>query len=321
MATNKNSCMVCKKSLQRNISVPCQVCEEYTHPDCSNISKDLLQYLIDETKSGNNISWSCSTCTKVAKVLNNKIKLLAKEIEDVKKEIKDIKTGQEETNKNIDDIKKDCNKNKEEIDLVDKRVKQSIFAELREREEKRCNVIIHGVPEADNDDLTGMEKKELDIQSVLKITDEILQEEKYDKQDLKFVKRLGEKNDNPRPILLGLRNEDSKCLLLKNAKNLRDSVNYSEINVVPDLTKQQRLEEVELGQEAARRNAEMDPADALNWEWKLVGPKGEKRLVYSRKWEMETGGGRGGGARRARGGNNRGSRARGGPRGRGRRTQ
>ncbi len=280
MAANKNSCMVCKKSLQRNISVPCQVCEEYTHPDCSNISKDLLQYLIDETKSGNNISWSCTSCSKVAKILNNKIKLLAKEIEDVKKDVKDLKTGQAETNKNIEDVRNACNKNTADIESADKRVKQTIFAELRDREEKKCNVVIHGIPEAE-DELSGVEKKEYDVQSILNITDEILPTEKYEKNDLKFVKRLGEKSENPRPILLGLRNEDSKCLLLRNAKNLKDSVNYYDINIVPDLTKQQRLEEVELGQEAARRNAAMEPDDALNWEWRLVGPKGRKRLVYS----------------------------------------
>ncbi len=304
--------MVCKKSLQRNISVPCQVCEEYTHPDCSNISKDLLQYLIEETKSGNNISWSCSSCSKVAKILNNKIKLLAKEIEDVKKDIKDLKAGQTETDKNIEDVRSVCNKNTAEIESADKRVKQSIFAELRDREEKKCNVVIHGIPEAE-DELSGIEKKEYDVQSILNITDEILPNEKYDKNDFKFVKRLGEKSENPRPILLGLKNEDSKCLLLRNAKNLKDSVNFFEINVVPDLTKQQRLEEVELGQEAARRNAAMEPADALNWEWKLVGPKGRKRLVYSRKTEMEIGGERGTRTRGARGGNSRGraTRARG----------
>ena len=283
MATNKNSCMVCKKSLQRNISVPCQVCEEYTHPDCSNISKDLLQYLIEETKSGNNISWSCSSCSKVAKILNNKIKLLAKEIEDVKKDIKDLKAGQTETDKNIEDVRSVCNKNTAEIESADKRVKQSIFAELRDREEKKCNVVIHGIPEAE-DELSGIEKKEYDVQSILNITDEILPNEKYDKNDFKFVKRLGEKSENPRPILLGLKNEDSKCLLLRNAKNLKDSVNFFEINVVPDLTKQQRLEEVELGQEAARRNAAMEPADALNWEWKLVGPKGRKDWSTAEKW-------------------------------------
>ncbi len=286
--------MVCKKGLQRSVCVPCQVCEEYTHPECSNISKDLLQYLIDETKEGNAISWTCAPCHKVGKVLLNKIKALNKDVETLKKDIKDLKSDKVKIEGDIVKVDVKCDKNSNDIAGMKESVKASIFSELREREEKMNNVVIHGIPEI-VEDIPGLEKKDRDMKKVIMVVNEIIEGE-IEKKDIKFIKRLGEKNDDSRPILLGCKNVDLKCQILQNARMLKDSELYSDVRVGPDLTAQQRKDEKDLFSEAALKNAELSAEEALNSEWRVVGAKGSKRLVLTRKWESEGGRGtRGGG--------------------------
>ena len=296
----KYLCMVCKKGLQRAVCVPCQVCEEYTHPECSSISKDLLQYLIDETKEGNAISWTCTPCRKVGKVLLNKIKILNKDIETLKNDVKDLKDDKSKMESEIAKVDEKCDKNSMNIEKVSDDVKSSVFSELRQREEKMNNVVIHGIPEVE-DDIPGLQKKEKDMEEVINVVNVIIESE-MKTSDIKFIKRLGEKNDDCRPLLLGCKNVDLKCQILQNAKLLKDSELYSDVRLGPDLTAQQRKEERDLHTEALHKNAALSVEDALNLEWRVVGAKGSKRLALTRKLqEKENGAGNTRGRGRGRG--------------------
>ena len=58
--------------------------------------------------------------------------------------------------------------------------------------------------------------------------------------------------------------------------------------MISDLTKRQREEEGKMRQEADRLNGERSEEDAKNWLWKVVGRRGERRLVKMKPQE-ETG--------------------------------
>ena len=45
----------------------------------------------------------------------------------------------------------------------------------------------------------------------------------------------------------------------------------SEINMVRDLTKLQRKEELKRREEVVKKNGDLDETDAENWVWKVVG--------------------------------------------------
>ena len=90
------------------------------------------------------------------------------------------------------------------------------------------------------------------------------------------------------------------------AQELRHT-NFAEIGIVPDLTREQRRDEGEMGKEAERRNESRSQDDmAKNLTWKVKGRRGEKWLIKS--VEREGGGGPGhrgrggGGPQRGRGG-------------------
>lgn len=278
------NCLACKQVVKRSQTcVPCQVCEEYTHPECSGISKDLLKYLVEETNGGNSISWTCDHCTKVGKALNNKVKALNKEIMEIRKEVSGLKLNQDTMETELREVKSKCDGNAKDIKNATERVQKSIYAELRERELKKSNVILHGVPEPEAA-LQGGARKDHDMEWILKVSDSIGVNLKQ--EAVKFVTRLGsirEETDRVRPLLVGLKEYDKKMALLKNAWKLCETEEYNEIYLTPDLTKQQREEEQELEREVRQKNAELDEQTALNSEWRLVGPRGEKRIVLTTK--------------------------------------
>lgn len=155
-------CLVCKKSVKRTTCIPCQVCEEYTHPDCSKVSKDLLKYLIEETREGTSLTWTCEHCEKVGKVLFNKFKLLTNEVSEMKKDLGKVKTAHGELESHIEKVDEKCDRNTTKINKCSDNIQQSVFMAIRDREERKGNVIIHNVPEPQHD-LPGPGKKEHDI--------------------------------------------------------------------------------------------------------------------------------------------------------------
>jgi hypothetical protein len=99
------------------------------------------------------------------------------------------------------------------------------------------------------------------------------------KEDIRFCRRIGEKNSEPRPMVIGLETEEEKRHILARARNLQGT-QYSDISVVPDLTKKQRSKEARMKQEAEERNRNLTADERKrNEKWLVVGRRGEKRMI------------------------------------------
>jgi hypothetical protein len=114
---------------------------------------------------------------------------------------------------------------------------------------------------------------------------------------IRFCRRVGEKKEEPRPMVVGFWAEGDKCLLLRNARHLEKTI-FKEVTVGPDLTKKQRAEEAEMREEADRRNREelTEEDVSKNLKWAVVGDRGKKSLIKTVTRERE--GERGAGWRR-----------------------
>ena len=163
-------------------------------------------------------------------------------------------------------------------------VKDDVFKEFNERETRKDNLVVHNVPEP-VDCATAEDKKYEDQRKIGDIfraagTNLDLANE------IKFMYRAGEKgkqaNSGPRPLIIGFRNQASRELIYRSARKLKNS-QHADIYIVPDLTARQRKDEENLRQEAEKRNGEMNDTDSGNWEWKVIGPKGQKRLIKAKK--------------------------------------
>ena len=154
---------------------------------------------------------------------------------------------------------------------------ENMFHKLRERYSRRYNVVFYGVGEAEGDRPKVEEKREWDVKSCQNIFDAL--DLRLKASTFRYLRRIGEKGERPRPLLVGMRTTDDKELLLENAKYLRDT-HFSNIGISKDLTPQEVREEKEMEREAERRNKELSQEDrAKNLKWLVVGQKGEKRFV------------------------------------------
>ena len=151
--------------------------------------------------------------------------------------------------------------------------------EYRERELRKMNVIMHRIKEPGDDIKWAEDRRRHDMDECEKIFDELEMEED-EKADIKFCRRIGEKGQDPRPMVVVLRTETTKNKILERAKNLRES-SYKEVGIVPDLTVQQRREEQQLSEEADRRNREELTTEdqTKNLKWLVVGPRGAKKII------------------------------------------
>ena len=94
---------------------------------------------------------------------------------------------------------------------------------------------------------------------------------------IRFVRRVGEIGDWPRPLVVGFHDKRDKLRVLR--ADTRKTC-FSSVDIVPDLTKAQRQEEDNMRGEMVNRNKNMNSEDrAKNLAWVVVGPRGAKLLV------------------------------------------
>jgi hypothetical protein len=182
-----------------------------------------------------------------------------------------------ESVKETSKIREQMDKDKEVIGKKVEKSEMDIYEEMNLREEKRRNVIIHGMAEPDG--IEGRSRMEADkkkIDEIFKIVDVNLTVE----SDVEFCRRIGEKAERSRPLIVGFYSEWAKSELLRTSKYLADS-ELSSLSIVPDLTEKQRKAERDMIEEAQRKNQEelTDDDRAKNLVWRVVGKKGQKRMV------------------------------------------
>ncbi len=147
-------------------------------------------------------------------------------------EVKDLQDKLKGANEDIVKLKK-------ELDLV--------RSEPEERDRRKCNIVVHGLPEGDDRD---------DFELAVELLGAI------DIQDLpKKVLRLGKPFDNPadkgRPLRIVMPNPDSKNDCVKNGPKVRKatavSFNPKTVFVNPDYTELERRDQKKLRDELAQK--------------------------------------------------------------------
>ena len=103
-----------------------------------------------------------------------------------------------------------------------------VVNELHSRERRKCNVVVHNLPEP-----TDPQENQNDVNTFLEICQSVLNVE------VELVKcyRLGKKqNSRPRSLLIQLKDELSRNLVLSNAPNLHFNETCKHIYIQQDLT-------------------------------------------------------------------------------------
>jgi len=222
--------------------------------------------------------WACRSCVAYSQGITQKVKAVEKELEVIKTDVKSNKEGVKNVENSVEELKKLVEKNRLDIEDAVKAVERRMGSEWREREIRRKNVVIHRLPEPGPEFRTAEERRNQDLTACGRIF--LTMGLNYMADEVKACRRLGEKGNEDRPLIVVLRSEESKRKILEKAWKLAET-EFGETSIVPDMTPMQRKEEEELRIEADRKNAEeLNETDrAKNLKWVVVGPKGEKRLI------------------------------------------
>jgi hypothetical protein len=274
----KSTCVGCKKKFTKSdYCVLCGMCNFWYHKTCAGMSDDVYKCVDQHFKDHGYTFWNCQPCSSYAKGITARMRELEGRLEEVER----CQDKQEDRMKEIDGrmkrVEGSVDKLAGKINDAAENSGGNVFQELHERHVRRYNVVFYGVGEAEGDRPTVEEKREWDAKSCQNVFDALNLRLKAG--SLRYLRRIGEKGDKPRPLLVGMRSTEDKELLLDNAKFLRDT-HMSSVGISKDLTPQEIREEKEMEREAETRNKELSQEDrAKNLKWLVVGQKGEKRLI------------------------------------------
>jgi outer membrane murein-binding lipoprotein Lpp len=253
-----------------------------------------------QKKETGQVYWACRSCMNFAQSITSKVQEVNQKVEELRGQVQENTNGVAKANEEVKRVEKKVEKMQKKMEESDNRSEESMYEEMRAREAIKRNVILYGVQDLDSNATTDKERMEADITSCEKIFKAAKSGAK--RKDIRFCRRIGEKGQEKRPLLVGMTSELVKTELLDSARELQHTA-FKHISIGPDQTRKQRAAEKKLAETAERKNREELTEDdmAKNLRWQAVGRKGEKRIVKAPVRENPWGEGpshrRGGGTR------------------------
>ena len=281
-------CIRCSNHVKINDhAIQCALCDLWVHKECEKMSDETFKVLDVQNEENGRCFWSCVSCNSYARKFDKRMRDMEKRVtkleettvpklnDDISGAIKDISDLKSSFKKLSEETKESQSGNVESVS-------SAVFDEFRERESRKCNVVVHNISEsgaevAEAEDILKYDKDKLqELCGVLSLDIDVA-------ECARFVKRLGprvEDSTSPRPLLVGFKNVETVNSVLQKAPKLAEKEEpWSRINVVKDITKIQRKEEKKLREDVVKKNAERTAEESENWEWKIVGRRGERKIV------------------------------------------
>lgn len=286
MANLKDPCLGCGKQVKSAKALQCIMCELWCHKDCGNISDDMFKLCELQKKEEGSAFWICQCCRAFATKMSAQMKEIDKKVTKLEKNY----SAQQET---IGTVVKDTKLLGEKVEAISKEQKDmrtqetssegrnisEVLRELREQEARKNNIVVHNIEESNNPSADN--RKEYDTKSLENLAGQLAVN--FSRESVQFIKRLGKKTPGrTRPLLIGMKEFDTKEKFLEKARTLVDKEEaWCDVYLCPDLTPKQREEDENARKECERKNAERTEEEALNYQFRVVGKKGQRRVVIS----------------------------------------
>ena len=278
----KFPCGTCNKSANTN-ALLCNFCDMWHHATTDCIpwhTKETIDALMTICKEQS--CWSCQKCIGIMKKLNGRIAKLEKDVGAVKDDVKTLQEHQIDTDNDIIQLRKDLKEVKNSAATKADSEQTDILSEMKDREDRKCNIIIHGMIEP-----TATEKEEvhrMENDSLRSIFQEMQTDTEQALNAIKFKSRLGAKQPGKhRPFLVKFHDRRVQQQVMQKTMNAPEG-----IRIKPDLTKKQREEDDKFKRSLDEENQSEPKDDSGDFRWKLAGPPGNLRKVKTRdiqEWE------------------------------------
>jgi hypothetical protein len=275
-------CVSCGKNVT-GASVQCTICTMWCHKACTNLSNDVFKGLEAQAREVGVAYWACRACLTFAHKVNKQLEMAELRHNEVEVKVEQVAVKTDSNELRINKLEEELSRMRMTMEAERQEMNIFLCDELREREVRKNNLIIHGVLEA-NEATHNRDRLERDKA----ICGEMFQimNVRLRPEDLRFCRRIGQRGQDPRPIIIGLRGEEERKQILDKSGYLRGT-QFDAVTIGPDQTKMQRKGEERLQQEAESRNRQLTTEDLENnLRWLVVGRKGEKRLIKGAEREF-----------------------------------
>ena len=274
-----HNCTVCAQIVIDG-AIECDKCEKWTHYECTGMEKKDFEYACKYKKT--KLIYLCPPCFEHRNLSPDKChdtnhKKLEARVDDMSQKLDLILETLKKNNINAETKAPAWTKVERNI--------QSNFEEVltnqMEKEEKKCNLILFGVEEANasDDHFTA-------VDVVLHLDDEIKEEDL--RPSFCKVTRLGKRKDGPdekpRPIKIELPDQDIKKRALKNARLLKD-YKIKKIGISHDKTKKE-IEADRVLRAELRKKREQDTEGEYTIYDKKVMKKEEADKIKEQKEKL-----------------------------------
>lgn len=225
------------------------------------------------------VNWLCPSCIASGERIDAAIRKFETRLTGVEERVTRVEDREKVTDNRLNQLEIANKHNSAAVDKAQADVTAAIMEELREREEKKLNIILHNVRES-NAEAGSEEEKAWDRGIFDNIMDTLSLPLSF-AESVRYIRRIGPKDPRKvRPLLVGLRKDDDRQSLLEASKRLTGT-DHNTVSIVPDLTQKQREQDNKLREEAKRMNRENLTEDDIrkNLRWVAVGQKGTRRLV------------------------------------------
>ena len=286
----KEYCQVCKKKADKaEDGIVCGVCGYFYHASCKDLGEEIVTSVRFCLNNPDVMvsPWRCDTCmTALASMYSN----IERNTRDIAILNNRMDANEQAVSSNTDKVEK----LEKRLEVMEKKQEDSakhtckettkmVYSELKERESRRLNVVIHGLPPVETDD-----EAKASVVNIL----EYLQLEARPA----WCRRLAVGNKNrpsqgSKPILARFDSLTERDSVLKASPALGKSTDKDKklIKISPDLTAGQREAEDEIRKECKIKNNSLTLDDKnKRLAWKVVGPKGAVRIqkIEMREYEV-----------------------------------
>ena len=176
-ARKKNyPCLRCQQHVKKtDKAIQCALCDEWVHKLCENMSDETFSVLDIQKEEQGQCFWTCKACHSYARKFDKRMrnvearvtKLEEEKIPDIEEEIKNLKSQ-------IDDISENSlDSSKSDDAATQSSITAAILEEMKERETRRCNVIVHSLAEPDAEITDSKDRIGKDIEKLQELLGQI----------------------------------------------------------------------------------------------------------------------------------------------------
>jgi hypothetical protein len=151
--------------------------------------------------------WACRSCLAFANKVNRQLQAATKRQDEVEERVEQNIRETQHNKQEIEQLKEELRRVRNAAEAEKEERSDALAEELREREMRRNNIIIHGLREPEHLH-QARDKMENDRQTCGEIFNII--GTRVRAADLRFCRRIGERGRDPRPLVIGMRSEEEK---------------------------------------------------------------------------------------------------------------